>query len=224
MKNFSLAKATAWCCGTGATMNILNYFYGSNFSLHDTDNIKKMIRFGKSEENMQPSEFEIALFLAKNNFKIQYYSPSEQWDFELLATNSKKHQEKYNYEFFPLMDVDSHLQAISELFSCKNFSLFEWENQDFRKIIEQHSDNKHCFIFMPDYFLIHNFPNPENRNGWHIMMSTGFDNNSWKIQLFESTPNTPDALFQNNPDYIFRTFEELQNCMYWDFFIISENK
>lgn len=121
------------------------------------------------------------------------------------------------------MDTNSHLKAISELFSHENFQVFEGENQNFEKIIRDFSDKNHAFIFMPDYFLIHNFPNPENRNGGHIMMSTGFDKKSDKIVLFESTPNTPDALFQNNPDKIERSFEELYNSCFMNFFVISKN-
>lgn len=74
--DFNIAKATAGCCGTGATMNILNYFYNTNFGITDTDNIKKLIRFGKFQTNHEPSEFEIVLFLAENNFKINYFSES----------------------------------------------------------------------------------------------------------------------------------------------------
>lgn len=121
------------------------------------------------------------------------------------------------------MDKDSHLEAISKLYSHENFEIFEGENQDFEKIIKNFSCENNAFIFMPDYFLIHNFSNPENWNGGHIMMSTGFNKKSDKIMLFESTPNTPDALFQNNPDKIERTFEEFSNStFYMHFFVISK--
>lgn len=61
-------------CGTGACMNILNYFWGTTFSLKDTLDVETMIRFGHFDWNERPAETEILYFLAQLGFKIELYS------------------------------------------------------------------------------------------------------------------------------------------------------
>lgn len=85
--SFSLAKATAGHCGTGAAMNILNFFWGTDFDIQDTKNIETMIRFGIYHKAHRPSEFEIALFLAENHFQVEYFSSAHPGDFAFFTSD-----------------------------------------------------------------------------------------------------------------------------------------
>lgn len=71
---FAPTRAIPSHCGTGACMNILNYFWDTTFGSKDTLDVETMIRFGYFDWSGRPSEMEILLFLAQMGFQIEIYT------------------------------------------------------------------------------------------------------------------------------------------------------
>ncbi len=209
--NFSPARAVSWYCGTGATMNILNYFWWTNFWLKDTFDVQTLIRFGLFDWNERPTEFEIALFLATMNFSVEYFSMKSPGDLEYSIKDPEAHQKVEWYKLFPFMNAESDKKAITKFIDHPNCKIIESTHLDIIKIIKERSDNQHMFLFMPDYFLLHNKENPNNKHGGHIVASPWYNKLTGEIDIFESTPEDPVFISLNH--------ESLKKCYQGNLYI-----
>lgn len=188
-------------CGTGACMNILNYFWGTTFALKDTFDIETMIRFGHFDWSERPGESEIGYFLAQMNFRIEIYTQAV-GDWDPYLDDPVTHQQKHGYTPHSMVDMDRAHMISQKLRHHPNVSLYEDPTYDITSIIRAHSDGKHMFLFGLDGYIIHNTKKPETeKDSGHIMASVGYISpESDKIGLIETAPAA---------EVIQRTYEEI---------------
>ncbi|PZM82193.1 hypothetical protein DLH72_04235 [Candidatus Gracilibacteria bacterium] len=200
-KKFTPVRAIGSHCGTGAVMNILNYFWGTTFGVKDTFDVETLIQLGYFDWNRRPSESEIGYFLCQMNFKVKEFVKAEKGDRKLFLKDPKAHQEKYGYTYYPLVDIDEHIKKMKLLNNHKNYSLIEGIDVDIRKIIEEKSSSKSLFILGFNYNKLYGTDFP---HGGHIVVSPGFDKKSGKIILAETSPNG---------ELVYKDFEEVLDAM-----------
>ena len=200
-KKLSPVRAISEHCGTGACMNVLNYFWGTTFDLKDTLDIETMIRFGHFEWNERPAETDIIYFLAQMGFKIEVFS-RDIGDWSIYLSDPKLHQEKHGYTSHPLVDTELGLLTAKKLAMHPNYILVEDSSLNIASVIKSMSDWKHMFLFGLDRNVIDRTESTDNSVNWHIMSSMGYTSlESDKIWLIETSPAA---------EIIERTYEEIQ--------------
>ena len=185
---FAPTRAIYSHCGTGACMNILNYFWDTTFGSKDTLDVETMIRFGYFDWNGRPSEMEILLFLAQMGFDIEIYTQFL-GQYDLLVRDPIAHATYFGYEPYPLVSTDRNRIAVEKILNHSNVKFIEDETLNLPEIMRKKSDGDYLFLIGLDGYKIHNREKPEGEHGGHIMMSTGYiSTESDLIRLYETSP------------------------------------
>lgn len=204
-------RAVSWHCGTWACINILNYFYGTNFWFKDTFDIETLIQFGAFDWDIRPSEFDLCRFLIRLWFYIEVYSTATKWDYQLFIEDPDMHSKIHNYTPYPAVSIKKGIECYKELLSSEKFKLHEWYTLDsIEKVPENLPGVKQMLLFWVDRFILYNEENSDWLHWWHILASL-YDKESKQIHLLETYPEWK---------IINKSMEDIISSSPWDTFSI----
>ncbi len=162
-----IVEPRSWKCWAWCVMWIMNYFFDTEFSAINSDDITSLVRQKPFEFGVIFTESEMINFLANQWLKIKLYS-SNIWYYEKFA---KDWIDKW-FDKMDILNKDLSQKFTKKIIKHKNVEII-YDNDLIKNtfdIIKKNQSKNKLFVLWWDYFELRQFEK-NNNSWWHFFIS-----------------------------------------------------